>query len=96
MREYALSIGKTNFFTFGEVWQENDEKRIAEFVGRDSASVGDDLVGVDAALDFPIWRRLREVARGFQPPRHSPSTTSRDVSSSERSSAATATPAVIL
>jgi glycosidase len=68
MREYALSIGKTNFFTFGEVWQENDEQRIAEFVGRDSAAVGDDLVGVDAALDFPIWRRLRDVARGFLPP----------------------------
>ena len=28
MREYALSIGKKNF-TFGEVWQEDDEARIA-------------------------------------------------------------------
>jgi glycosidase len=68
MREYALSIGKANFFTFGEVWQENDEQRIAAFVGRDSAAEGTDLVGVDAALDFPIWRRVRDVARGFQPP----------------------------
>lgn len=68
IREFALSIGKANFFTFGEVWQEHDEQRIAEFVGRDTAAQGDDLIGVDAALDFPIWRRLRDVARGFQPP----------------------------
>jgi len=67
MREYAQSIGKRNFFTFGEVWQEDDEARIATFVGRDTA--GDaDVVGVDAALDFPIWRRLRDVARGFLAP----------------------------
>ena len=25
MREYALSIGKKNFFTFGEVWTANSE-----------------------------------------------------------------------
>lgn len=67
MREYALAIGKRNFFTFGEVWQEDNEARIAEFVGRDTAK-GDELVGVDAALDFPIWRRLRQVAKGFDPP----------------------------
>jgi len=32
MREYGLSIGKKNFFTFGEVY--DDEQRIAQFIGR--------------------------------------------------------------
>ena len=32
MREFALSIGKKNFFTFGEVY--DDEQRIAQFIGR--------------------------------------------------------------
>lgn len=32
MREFALSIGKKNFFTFGEVY--DDEAKIARFIGR--------------------------------------------------------------
>jgi glycosidase len=69
MREFALSIGKANFFTFGEVWREDDQAdaRIAEFVGRTSAD-GDDLIGVDAALDFPVFRRLRDVCKGWCAP----------------------------
>jgi glycosidase len=67
MREYALSIGKKNFFTFGEVWQENDEDEIASFVGRDTSKDGE-LVGVDAAIDFPLWKRLVQVVKGFMPP----------------------------
>ena len=67
MREYAQSIGKRNFFTFGEVWQD-DDRRIVEFVGRDTRDANQDLVGVDAALDFPVWRLLRGVAKGSTPP----------------------------
>jgi len=67
MREFALSIGKRNFFTFGEVWEEDDRK-IVEFIGRDTEKDGE-LVGVDAALDFPVFRRLSEVCKGRRPPR---------------------------
>jgi glycosidase len=67
MREYALSIGKTNFFTFGEVWQDDDEAKIARFVGRDTTK-GDEIIGVDAAIDFPMRRRLWDVCKGFAPP----------------------------
>lgn len=65
MREYALSIGKKNFFTFGEVF--DGEERIAQFIGRNTQE-GGDLVGVDAALDFPLFFRLPSVVKGFAPP----------------------------
>lgn len=65
MREYALSIGKKNFFTFGEVYDE--EEKIARFIGRSAAEAGD-LVGVDAALDFPLFFRLPAVAKGQKAP----------------------------
>ncbi len=65
MREYALSIGKKNFFTFGEVY--DGEDRIAQFIGRNTSDSGD-LVGVDAALDFPLFFHLPWVAKGFAPP----------------------------
>jgi glycosidase len=69
MREFALSIGKRNFFTFGEIWQEGDQAdaQIAEFIGRNTGD-RDDLIGVDAALDFPVFRRLRDVCKGQRPP----------------------------
>ena len=65
MREFALSIGKRNFFTFGEVW--DDEKKIKEFIGR-NASEPDDLVGVDAALDFPLFSTLSGVVKACETP----------------------------
>jgi glycosidase len=67
MREFALSIGKKNFFTFGEVWTEDDETHIAEFIGRDSQK-GQDFIGIDAAIDFPMRKRLFAVCKGFMPP----------------------------
>lgn len=67
MREYALSIGKRNFLTFGEVWQDSDEAKIAEFVGRNTEK-NDELIGIDAAIDLPIRRRLVDVCKGFAPP----------------------------
>jgi glycosidase len=55
IREYALSIGKQNFFTFGEVTK--SECEIANFVGR-TAKDPDGFYGVDAALDFPVRATL--------------------------------------
>lgn len=61
MREFALSIGKKDFFTFGEVFDE--EQKINEFIGR-TTSQGKEPIGVDAALDFPLFFRLPSVAKG--------------------------------
>src|SRR5260370_14793787 len=65
MREFALSVGKKNFFTFGEVF-DNDEK-IAQFIGRGTRDRSD-LVGVDAALDFSFRFTLPSVIKGFSSP----------------------------
>lgn len=63
VREFAFSIGKNNFFTFGEIY--DDEKTIAEFVGRNGrASEG---FGIDAALDFPLFFELPGVIKGSSP-----------------------------
>jgi glycosidase len=65
MREFALSIGKRNFFTYGEVF--DNEEQIARFIGRQAAQ-DTDLIGVDAALDFPLFFNLPSVAKGRSPP----------------------------
>jgi len=67
MREFALSIGKKNFFTFGEVFDNNAEQDIARFIGRNTSDRSD-LVGVDAALDYPLFDNLKPVVKGFAPP----------------------------
>jgi glycosidase len=61
IREYALSVGKKNFFTFGEVY--DDERTIAQFIGRNGGS--GEGYGVDAALDFPLFFKLPDVAKGL-------------------------------
>jgi len=61
VREYALTIGKKNFFTFGEVYDQ--EEKIARFIGRNGNADGD-LIGVDAALDFPLFFKLPGLSRG--------------------------------
>ncbi|MBP32445.1 MAG: alpha-amylase [Cupriavidus sp.] len=65
MREFAQEIGKKNFFTFGEVY--DNEQQIARFVGR-RTNDGEDMVGVDAALDFPLFFKLSNVVKGFASP----------------------------
>ncbi len=65
MREFALGIGKKNFFTFGEVY--DNEEQIARFIGR-NAGESSELVGVDAALDFPLFFVLPGVAKGQRAP----------------------------
>jgi glycosidase len=67
IREYAMSIGKKNFFTFGEVFVGDAELEIAAFIGR-TTTEGTDMVGVDAALDYPLYFDLKPVVKGFAPP----------------------------
>ena len=50
---------------FGEVF--DSEERIAEFIGRNTRD-GEDVIGVDGALDFPLFYKLPAVAKGFAPP----------------------------
>jgi glycosidase len=69
IREFALSIGKKNFFTFGEVWTGDSESVIAQFIGRNTNTDGD-LVGVDAALDYPLFNALKPMVKGFSSPRN--------------------------
>jgi glycosidase len=45
----------------------DNEDKIARFIGRRARDRGD-LVGVDAALDFPLFYRLPGVAKGFAAP----------------------------
>jgi glycosidase len=61
MREFGLSVGKKNFFTFGEIY--DNEPVIAGFVGRRTG--GGEGFGIDAALDFPLFYKLPAVAKGF-------------------------------
>lgn len=65
MREFALAIGKKNFFTFGEVW--DDEAKITQYIGR-YTSDEDGIIGVDAALDFPLFGKLSGTVKGFLGP----------------------------
>jgi len=67
MREFALSIGKKNFFTFGEVFDPQAEDDIARFIGRNTND-GSDLVGVDAAVDYPLFNALKPVVKGSEAP----------------------------
>jgi glycosidase len=69
MHEFALSIGKKNFFTFGEIWanEDNTEEKITRFIGRHAAEAGD-LLGIDAALDFPLFFQLPGVFKGLKTP----------------------------
>jgi glycosidase len=62
MREFALSAGKKNFFTFGEVY--DNEAEIAKFIGRDTQNTNG-VVGVDAALDYPLFFVLPNVLKGL-------------------------------
>jgi glycosidase len=67
IREFALSIGKHNFFTFGEVADPQAEQDIARFIGRNTSD-GSDMVGVDAAVDYPLHASLNPMVKGFVAP----------------------------
>jgi glycosidase len=67
MREFALCIGKKNFFTFGEV--ADNEQKIIGFIGRDTVDTETgDIIGIDAALDFPLFNRLPAACKGMLAP----------------------------
>jgi glycosidase len=66
IREFAFSIGKKNFFIFGEA-KSNDEQLLASYTGR-FTSEEEGLIGADAVLDFPLQWKLVEVIKGYAPP----------------------------
>jgi glycosidase len=64
IREYALTIGKPNFFTFGEI-DSSDDAVVEGFVGRNGGDA--DGFGIDAALDYPLFDcSLPSIVKGFQ------------------------------
>jgi glycosidase len=64
MREYALTIGKANFFTFGEI-DDASETVVESFVGRNTGN--SDGFGIDAALDYPLFDcSLPSILKGFE------------------------------
>lgn len=65
VREFALDIGKKDFFTFGEIW--DSEEKISSYIGR-YATEKSDLIGVDAALDYPLYYKLVSVVKGNTAP----------------------------
>lgn len=69
MREYALVLGKKNFFTFGEILDPTTAQDIPNFIGRNMQVLGDmdTPVGVDAALDYPLAWPLIAALKGFGP-----------------------------
>jgi len=67
IREFALAIGKKNFFTFGEVLDSTVETDIARFIGRNTSD-SSGLVGVDAALDYPLFNTLKPAVKNFSAP----------------------------
>ncbi len=68
VREYAKSIGKHNFFIFGEVV--GDDVVLERYIGRNSRIPGTDerFPSLDACLDFPLYFILEEVIKGFANP----------------------------
>ncbi len=68
IREYAQSIGKKNFFLFGEIVGE--DRFIDQYIGRNARIPGTNerFPSLDAALDFPLWGVLEWVVKGFSNP----------------------------
>ncbi len=65
IHEYASSIGKHNFFIFGEIV--DDDTVLRRYVGT-RVEGGTKLLALDAALDFPLYFMLEEVIKGFTNP----------------------------
>ena len=59
IREFAQTLGKRNFFTFGEIY--DDENTINRFVGRHTP--GDTGFGIDAALDYPLFFAVTDIVK---------------------------------
>ncbi|MBP9750173.1 MAG: alpha-amylase [Candidatus Pacebacteria bacterium] len=65
IKEYASSIGKRNFFLFGEVVA--DDATLRSYVGP-RTNAESKLLSLDACLDFPLYFVLEEVIKGFASP----------------------------
>ena len=68
IREFCMSIGKKNFFIFGEVYDTSDAK-LATFIGR-NAMDPDDAMGADACSGLSAGVPLPPAAKGIAPPSH--------------------------
>lgn len=69
MREYAYSLGKRDFFLFGELVAGDDA--INRYAGPNTPGTkGDRTVyyGLDSVLDFPLFWVLPQVMKGFEAP----------------------------
>ncbi|WP_094227683.1 alpha-amylase family glycosyl hydrolase [Methanolobus psychrotolerans] len=68
LKEYAKSIGKHDFFIFGEIV--GDDTTIQNYIGRNSRIPGTNerFPSLDAALDFPLYFVLEDVIKGFSNP----------------------------
>ena len=62
IREFAQTLGKRNFFIFGEVY--DDEETINRFVGRHSPDKTG--FGIDAALDYPLFFAVPDIVKGLR------------------------------
>lgn len=62
-----VALGKRNSFGFGEVWESWDEAKIARFIGRHTEK-DQEPIGIDAALDFPLFDRLNGVIKAGMAP----------------------------
>jgi glycosidase len=62
IREFAQTVGKRNFFMFGEIY--DTEETINRFVGRHSPDKTG--FGIDAALDYPLFFTLVDVVKGLR------------------------------
>ncbi len=62
IREFAQTLGKRNFFTFGEIY--DNEETINRFVGRHSPDKNG--FGIDAALDYPLFFTVTDIVRGWR------------------------------
>ncbi|HTR29766.1 MAG TPA: alpha-amylase family glycosyl hydrolase [Puia sp.] len=64
MREFGLGIGKQNFFLFGEIDDANYSV-VDQFVGRNTTDDNGKGLGIDAALDYPLFDQLPGIIKGF-------------------------------
>ena len=69
MREYAYSLGKRDFFLFGELVA--GDAAINRYAGPNTSCQKSDrtiFYGLESVLDFPLWWVLPGVIKGFEPP----------------------------
>src|SRR5260370_244796 len=67
MREFAETVGKKNFFTFGEVFDAQAEQDIAKFIGR-TAGEAHGMLGGSARPAYPRYLSLPPIVPRFPRP----------------------------